>query len=83
MYGLIAGTGFDRLFQVEEKKTVSTPYGKALIYRLKIEGKDIIYLPRHGLDHDLAPHKLTTGQIVGPLKNLASTTSLAYVLWEV
>ena len=70
MYGLIAGTGFDRLFQVEEKKTVSTPYGQALIYRLKIEGKDIIYLPRHGLDHDLAPHKINYRANCWALKEL-------------
>ena len=70
MYGLIAGTGFDELFQVEEKKTVSTPYGQALIYRLKIEGKDIIYLPRHGLDHDLAPHKINYRANCWALKEL-------------
>jgi 5'-methylthioadenosine phosphorylase len=59
-YGIIGGSGFyrpDLLSDIREVK-VDTPYGeiKPLIGRL---GElEVVFLPRHGQDHSVLPHKI-------------------------
>lgn len=56
---VIGGTGFERLFKNAKQSRVKTPYG--LVSSLvsgRIEGKQVLFLPRHGSDHSVPPHKI-------------------------
>ncbi|MBI4399936.1 MTAP family purine nucleoside phosphorylase [Candidatus Micrarchaeota archaeon] len=57
MLGIIAGTGFAKLLKGEER-TVPTPHGNALVKMISVNGKEIAFLPRHGLSHSIPPHKI-------------------------
>ena len=70
MYALIAGTGFDRFFKPLEEKKIKTPYGTVTVYTLKVKNKKIYYLPRHGIDHSLAPHLINYRANIWALKSL-------------
>ena len=56
---VIGGTGFESLLTGARTFRVKTPYGTTLqVYSGKLGGKDIIFLPRHGRDHSVPPHKI-------------------------
>ncbi len=40
------------------EKSIDTPYGRTLIYEVRGAGTELIFLPRHGLQHDTPPHKI-------------------------
>lgn len=70
MLALIAGTGFDRFLKPEEEKIVKTPFGSRSIYRIQIQNQSFYYLPRHGLDHSVAPHLINYRANLWALKEL-------------
>lgn len=54
--GIIGGTGFQDLFTNVVEEMVSTEFGDVAIYTGTCEGKEIVFLPRHGKEHGtLAP----------------------------
>jgi len=56
---IIGGTGFESLFKDVGQLRLGTPYGIApplLIGR--IDDKGVVFLPRHGPNHSLPPHKI-------------------------
>ena len=56
---IIGGTGFDKLFKNTKQLRLGTPYGVVPPLHIgKISGKHVIFLPRHGLNHSLPPHKI-------------------------
>lgn len=59
---IIGGSGFCGYADVEldEKKPMHTPFGEpsSLIWRGNLHGKPIIFMPRHGEEHRIAPHKI-------------------------
>lgn len=62
MIGVIGGSGLYRIegIVVKEEKKVSTPYGETSdAYRIcEISGIKVVFLPRHGYPHHIAPHKI-------------------------
>lgn len=70
MLALIAGTGFDRFLKPEEDKIVKTPFGSRSIYRIQTQNQSFYYLPRHGLDHSVAPHLINYRANLWALKEL-------------
>ena len=62
MLGIIGGTGFYKLegLEIIEEMDVSTPYGKpsAPLGKARYEGKELIFLPRHGAHHQFLPHEV-------------------------
>lgn len=57
--GVIGGTGFEKLLSGAEQLRVGTPYGIAPPLSIgNIGGKKVVFLPRHGPDHSLPPHKV-------------------------
>lgn len=57
--GVIGGTGFESLFKDAEQLRVGTPYGIAPPLSIKNLGdRKVVFLPRHGPDHSLPPHKV-------------------------
>ena len=60
MIGIIGGSGLSSVEEIEvlNKKTINTPYGKpsAELIVGVVDKKKIIFLPRHGGMHTIAPH---------------------------
>jgi 5'-methylthioadenosine phosphorylase len=56
---IIGGTGFEMLFQNGEKLSVETPYGNVSpLFTKEIENARVFFLPRHGSEHSIPPHKV-------------------------
>ncbi len=59
---IIGGTGLTSLdgLTIKEHKFVETPYGEpsSPVLLGEYEGKNIMFLPRHGSQHTIAPHKV-------------------------
>lgn len=58
--GVFGGSGFYDFIENAEEIKVETPYGSpsAVITVGTISGKRVAFLPRHGRDHSLPPHKI-------------------------
>jgi len=59
---IIGGTGLSHLdtLEVIKREVVQTPFGEpsAPLVHGEIEGKEVIFLPRHGYGHIIPPHKI-------------------------
>ena len=56
---IIGGTGFEDLLEKARQIRLGTPYGVPPPLHIgKISGKNVIFLPRHGPDHSVPPHKI-------------------------
>ncbi len=59
---IIGGSGLTQLdnFTLSHQETIETPWGKpsAPLFFGNLAGKQIIFLPRHGTEHSIAPHKI-------------------------
>jgi len=56
---VIGGSGLEKLFGNCEKVRVGTPYGlPPPIFISEVDGKPFAFLPRHGLEHSIPPHKI-------------------------
>lgn len=59
---IIGGSGLARLggLQVRSRESVDTPYGppSAPLCRGRLEGAELVFLPRHGEAHQLPPHAI-------------------------
>jgi 5'-methylthioadenosine phosphorylase len=58
--GVFGGSGFYRFLDDVEEVAVETPYGPpaAAVRVGEIEGARVAFLPRHGDNHDLPPHRI-------------------------
>ncbi|BDZ42485.1 hypothetical protein GCM10025865_17840 [Paraoerskovia sediminicola] len=58
--GIIGGSGLYSLLDEPESVEVSTPFGEPSEnpQRGRFGGKDVVFLPRHGADHRLPPHRV-------------------------
>jgi 5'-methylthioadenosine phosphorylase len=58
--GLIGGSGFHEIddLVVSKEMAVSTPFGSpSCSYKLgSLDGREVVFLPRHGAPHSIAPH---------------------------
>lgn len=69
---IIGGTGALRLFPTVRKIPVSTPFGAPSDKpsELEIDGRTVLFLPRHGDPHRIPPHRVNYRANVYSLKNL-------------
>lgn len=62
MLGIIGGSGLDRIAELEvlSRQQVSTPYGapSAPLVSGLLNGRPVVFLPRHGEAHTIAPHRI-------------------------
>jgi 5'-methylthioadenosine phosphorylase len=60
LVGIFGGSGFYRFLDDVEEVAVETPYGppSARIRIGDIEGTRVAFMPRHGDDHSLPPHRI-------------------------
>jgi 5'-methylthioadenosine phosphorylase len=58
--GVFGGSGFYSFVEDVEEVTVDTPYGapSAPFFVGDVGGKTVAFLPRHGVNHELPPHKI-------------------------
>lgn len=73
--GVFGGSGFYDFIDVLETLQVETPYGcpSGPITIGEIAGKRVAFLPRHGKDHALPPHKINYRANVWAFKSLGIT----------
>lgn len=71
---IIGGSGLDSLTGIEISNTekISTPYGdpSGPVTYGKINGTEVVFLPRHGADHNIAPHKINYRANIHALKSI-------------
>jgi 5'-methylthioadenosine phosphorylase len=58
--GIFGGSGFYSLFDDVEERAVETPYGapSAPVAIGEVGGKSVAFIPRHGTEHELPPHRI-------------------------
>jgi len=58
--GVFGGSGFYSFLDDVEQVEVETPYGKpsAALFVGEISGTRVAFLPRHGVNHELPPHRI-------------------------
>lgn len=74
MLAIIGGSGLDQMKGLRrlEERSLSTPYGEpsAALLLGELEGQPLVFLPRHGQDHQLPPHKINYRANIWALKSL-------------
>ncbi|MFE2293854.1 S-methyl-5'-thioadenosine phosphorylase [Streptomyces sp. NPDC059452] len=70
--GVIGGTGFYALLSDATQVTVSTPYGDPAdaVTVGTVGGRRVAFLPRHGRDHSLPPHRINYRANIWSLRSL-------------
>lgn len=74
MLGIIGGTGFYKLegLTITGEEAVETPFGppSAPLTRARYNDVEVVFLPRHGLHHNLMPHEINYRANVYALKKI-------------
>ena len=72
MIGVFGGSGFYRFLDEVTEVPVATPYGppSAPVRVGQIEGRDVAFMPRHGDEHTLPPHRINYRANVWAMKEV-------------
>ena len=78
-FGIIGGTGFYALAAEAsaERVEVTTPYGAVQVDRVSIGKVDVAFVPRHGREHTVPPHRVNYRGNVAALGQLGVKSILA------
>jgi len=76
MLAVIGGSGFYELGTEKEKERVITPYGDAEVSFIKLNKNELLFIPRHGKNHVIPPHKVNYRANVYALKKLGAKAAL-------
>jgi 5'-methylthioadenosine phosphorylase len=70
--GVFGGSGFYRLLDTMTERVVETPYGapSAPVAIGEVAGTSVAFLPRHGVRHDLPPHRINYRSNVWALREV-------------
>ena len=70
--GVLGGSGFYSFLKVEEELDLDTPYGKPSdkIVIGELEDVKVAFIPRHGKNHELPPHKINYRANVFAMKEM-------------
>ncbi len=75
---IIGGTGFEKLFVEAEKIRVGTPYGiPPPISVGRLGGREVAFIPRHGPEHSVPPHKVNYRANIYALHGLGAERIIA------
>lgn len=81
LLAVIGGTGLTTLenLKITKREVVQTPYGEpsAPLAHGEINGKEILFLPRHGYGHVIPPHKINYRANIWALKEAGATHIIA------
>jgi 5'-methylthioadenosine phosphorylase len=77
--GVFGGTGFYRFLDEVEEVPVATPYGppSAPVRIGRIEGAEVAFMPRHGDEHTLPPHRINYRANVWAMQEVGAKRILA------
>lgn len=82
MLAIIGGTGIYKLGGVEviDELSIDTPYGKpsANIIKAKVGDNEVLFLPRHGSQHQLLPHEINYRANIFALKKAGAKQVLGF-----
>ena len=82
MLAIIGGTGLYGLeaMRIEEEIDAATPFGTAsgAIVRGRIEGREVLFMARHGAGHRLLPHEVNYRANIYALKRAGATQVLGF-----
>ncbi|MFQ3549439.1 MAG: MTAP family purine nucleoside phosphorylase [Armatimonadota bacterium] len=69
---IIGGTGIDEMpeFAPNSYKCVDSKYGSVHLAEINISDKEIIILPRHGINHNILPNQINYRSQIAVLKSL-------------
>ncbi len=77
-FAVIGGTGFYDFLSVEVVTVeVKTPYGAVTLDRGRVEGVEVVFLPRHGKQHSVPPHRVNYRANIAALRDLGVRNVLA------
>src|SRR5881409_699047 len=69
-FAIIGGSGVGSIIK-GDKRTVGTPYGPTPPLTIgELDGRNVIFLPRHGENHSTPPHKVNYRANIHGLKSL-------------
>lgn len=70
--GIFGGSGFYKFLDDIEEVTIETPYGKTsdALMLGTIANKKVAFMPRHGRNHSIAPHKVNYRANVWAMKEI-------------
>lgn len=70
--GIFGGSGFYKFFDECEQRAIETPYGAPSdrVYVGTMHGKKVAFLPRHGINHSIPPHKINYRANLWAMKSL-------------
>lgn len=81
MLAIIGGTGLSRLsvFTATELRQVTTAWAPnpVAVQLMEHQGKQLAFLPRHGADHAVPPHRVNYRANIAALKDVGVTSILA------
>ncbi len=77
--GVFGGSGFYSFFKKAREVTVSTPYGtpSGKVTLSTVEGRQMAFLPRHGVNHQYPPHTVPYKANVHAFKQLGVSRIIA------
>ena len=75
MIGVFGGSGFYEFLENAREVEVDTPYGPpaAPLTVGTVEGAEVAFLPRHGVDHQFPAHKVPFRANVWAMKEIGAT----------
>jgi len=76
MLGIIGGTGLYKIdgLDIKDEKEIKTPFGlpSASLVRGEYGGREVVFLPRHGVGHSLLPSEINYRANIWALKKLGA-----------
>ncbi|MCU7924085.1 MAG: S-methyl-5'-thioinosine phosphorylase [Candidatus Thiodiazotropha sp. (ex Dulcina madagascariensis)] len=75
---IIGGTGLDKIqdLEITHREVCHTPFGEpsAALTHGKIDGREVVFLPRHGASHMIPPHRVNYRANLWALRHLGIET---------
>jgi 5'-methylthioadenosine phosphorylase len=68
--GIIGGSGVERPAAGFTEQQIETPYGTALVWTGSGDQQDVVFLSRHGVEHDVPPHRINYRANIKALEQL-------------
>jgi len=77
-FAIIGGTGFYEASQTKpESRALRTDYGEVKVDIIQVGDEPVVFLPRHGREHSIAPHKINYRANIAALRELGIKNVLA------
>ena len=74
---MITGSGMEGQFHLAGRRVVKTRYGSAVTYASRVGGRAFYVLPRHGVEHDVPPHRINYRANIAALSQLGVKAVIA------